>query len=50
MSSGPKEAKFYESGHALNAQARVDRFEFLRQHLALSPLSRGTLDSIPDTK
>ncbi len=27
MSSGPKEVKFYESGHALNAQARFDRFE-----------------------
>jgi len=50
MSSGPKEAKFYESGHALNVQARVDRFEFLRQHLALLPLSHGTLESIVNTK
>jgi len=50
MSSGPKEAKFYESGHALNAQARVDRFEFLRRHLTPPPLARGTLESIPDTK
>ena len=29
MSSGPKEVKFYDSGHAFNAQARLDRFEFL---------------------
>jgi dienelactone hydrolase len=50
MSSGPKEVKFYDSGHALNAQARLERFEFLRQHLALLPLSRRTLESIPDTK
>jgi len=50
MSTGPKEVKFYESGHALNAQARLDRFEFLHQHLALLPLSPGNLESIPDTK
>lgn len=49
ISSGPKEVKFYQSGHALNAQARVDRFEFLRRHLALLPLSPGTLESVPNT-
>lgn len=38
------------SGHARNAQALVDRFEFLRQHLGLLPLSRETLESIPDSK
>jgi hypothetical protein len=50
MSSGPKEVKFYDSGHALNAQARLDRFEFLHQHLALLSLASGSLESIPDTK
>ena len=40
MSSGPKEVKFYDSGHAFNAQARLDRFEFLHQHLGLLSLSR----------
>jgi cephalosporin-C deacetylase-like acetyl esterase len=50
MSSGPKEVKFYESGHALNAQARLDRIKFLQQHLALPPLPPGTIESIPDTK
>jgi pimeloyl-ACP methyl ester carboxylesterase len=50
MSSGPKENKFYDCGHALNAEARLDRFEFLRQHLALLSLSRGTLEGIPATE
>jgi len=50
MSSGPKEVKFYESGHALNAQARLDRFNFLQQHLALLPLPSATIASIPDTR
>jgi len=50
MSSGPKEVKFYACGHALNVQARLDRFEFLQQHLALLPLPSGTMGSIPDTK
>jgi hypothetical protein len=47
MSSGPKDVKFYECGHALNAQAHLDRFEFLQRHLALLP---STMGSIPDTK
>ena len=49
-SAGPKEIKFYDCGHALNAQARLDRFAFLRQHLNLQPLPRGTLESIADTR
>jgi dienelactone hydrolase len=50
MSSGQKEAKFYDAGHALNAEARRDRFTFLSNHLSLSPLPQGALDSIPQTK
>ena len=50
MSSGPKEVKFYECGHALNAQARLDRFEFLQQHLALLPLPLRAVENIPDIK
>lgn len=50
LSTGPKELKLYDCGHALNAQARSDRFEFLQQHLALLPLPSGTMESIPDTK
>ncbi|HEY6849195.1 MAG TPA: hypothetical protein VI320_23715 [Terracidiphilus sp.] len=37
MSSGPKEAKFYGSDHALNQNAEKDRDEFLKKHLALAP-------------
>lgn len=50
MSSGPKEIKFYDSGHALNAEARRDRFNFLRKHLALATLPAGTLEKVPETK
>jgi hypothetical protein len=38
MSSRQKEAKFDNSDHVLNAEARRDRFEFLREHLGLSKL------------
>lgn len=50
LSSGPKEIKFYDSAHALNAQARHDRYEFLRKHLALPALPAGTLEKIPQVK
>jgi dienelactone hydrolase len=50
MSSGPKEIKFYDSDHALNAEARRDRFDFLRKHLALATLPAGTLEKVPETK
>ena len=50
MSSGPKQIMFYDSDHALNAEARRDRFEFLRQHLALSALPPGTLEKVPETE
>jgi cephalosporin-C deacetylase-like acetyl esterase len=49
-SSGPKQMKFYDSNHALNAQARRDRYEFLRKHLALSVLPPGALEKVPQTK
>jgi len=50
LSSGPKEMKSYDSTHALNAQARYDRYDFLRKHLALPELPPGTLEKIPPTK
>ena len=37
MSSGPQEAKFYDSDHALNQSAQKDRDEFLKKHLGLTP-------------
>jgi len=50
LSSGPKEIKFYDATHALNAQARHDRYEFLRKHLALPALPPGTLEKVPQTE
>jgi cephalosporin-C deacetylase-like acetyl esterase len=50
LSTGPKEVKFYDSGHALNKQARLDRFNFLQQHLALTSLQPGALENVPDIK
>lgn len=35
MSSGPKEVKYYDADHALNAEATRDRDKFLRDHLEL---------------
>ena len=48
--SQPKDLKFYEATHALNAEARWDRFEWLRQQLALKPLARAVVDSVPQVK
>lgn len=50
LSTGPKEVKFYDCGHALNEQARLDRFKFLQRHLALTSLQPGALENVPDTK
>ena len=47
MSSGPKEIKFYDSSHALNADARRDRVEFLRKHLSLSEVPIPALEKVP---
>lgn len=49
-SSGLKQMKFYDSNHALDAQARQDRYEFLRKHLGLSALPPGILEKVPQTK
>jgi cephalosporin-C deacetylase-like acetyl esterase len=48
--SGPKTVKFYNSGHALNAQARMDRFAFLQQELNLSGVPASELSRIPETR
>jgi cephalosporin-C deacetylase-like acetyl esterase len=47
--SGPKRAKFYDADHALNAEARLDRYEFLRTHLGFGLIPVTTLDKIPPT-
>lgn len=48
--SEPKELRLYDAGHALNAAARRDRYEWLRKHLGLGELAPATLDQIPDTQ
>jgi dienelactone hydrolase len=50
LSSSPKEGKFYDCDHALNSEARLDRFVFLRQHLALLSMPPGSLEKVPETK
>lgn len=37
--SEPKRVAWYDAGHALNGQARLDRYAWLREQLALAPLS-----------
>ncbi len=46
--SEPKLFKLYDAPHALNAEARRDRIEFLSKQLGLRPLPRKVIDSIPD--
>jgi len=46
--SEPKQVKFYEAPHSLNAEARRDRIQFLREQLRLKPLSEAAIASIPN--
>lgn len=46
--SEPKQVKFYEAPHALNAEARRDRIQFLTQQLRLKPPSSADVDAIPN--
>lgn len=46
--SEPKQIKFYEAPHALNAEARRDRIQFLIEQLKLKPLSDAAVASIPN--
>jgi cephalosporin-C deacetylase-like acetyl esterase len=50
MSAGSKEMKQYDADHALNEEARRDRFKFLQQHLALQSLPVATLERVPVVK
>ena len=50
MRTGPKEMRLYDAGHALNAEARRDRINFLRSHLALGRVAPDIWDKIPETK
>ena len=46
----PKRMSFYDAGHALDAAARRDRAEWLRQRLSLKPIDRDALVRIPELK
>jgi len=50
MSKGPKEIKFYTATHALDAQARRDRYEWLKKQIGLGDLPAGALEKVPDIK
>jgi dienelactone hydrolase len=46
--SEPKQVKFYDAPHALNAEARRDRVQFLTEQLKLGPLPAAAIASIPN--
>ncbi len=46
--SEPKQVKFYDAPHALNAEARRDRIQFLIEQLKLRPLPASAIASIPN--
>jgi dienelactone hydrolase len=46
----PTKMKFYDAGHALDAAARRDRAEWLRQRLSLKPIDMAALARIPELK
>jgi cephalosporin-C deacetylase-like acetyl esterase len=46
--SEPKQVKFYDAPHALNAEARRDRIQFLTEQLKLKHLPASVIASIPN--
>src|SRR5207249_9073421 len=46
--SEPKRLKIYDAEHALNAEARHDRIQFLIEQLKLRPLPDFVIAAIPD--
>lgn len=48
--SEPKEMKIYDAGHALNKEARLDRYEFLRKHLKLKSIDLKSFDKVREIK
>jgi hypothetical protein len=43
----PKKIAFYKAGHALNAEAREDRVEWLVERLKLSKIDREAIERVP---
>ncbi len=48
--SPPKEVKFYDSGHELNAAARHDRIEWLQKQLALKTVDWKTIEALTEIR
>jgi len=46
--SEPKRFKLYDAPHALNAEARRDRLDFLSEQLRVKPLTSAQIASIPE--
>lgn len=46
----PKRIEFYDAGHALDAKARLDRAEWLKERLSLRPIDQAALARIPELK
>jgi cephalosporin-C deacetylase-like acetyl esterase len=46
--SEPKKIEFYKAGHALNAEARKDRAQWLAERLKLSRVDPEAIERIPD--
>ncbi|MEY2512483.1 MAG: hypothetical protein QOE26_3246 [Verrucomicrobiota bacterium] len=46
--SEPKKMEFYKAGHALNAEARKDRVQWLAERLKLSPIDPEAIERLPD--
>jgi pimeloyl-ACP methyl ester carboxylesterase len=46
--SAPKQFKVYDAPHALNAAARHDRVEFLRQQLRLGAIDWAAMSNVPE--
>ncbi len=46
--SEPKQVRFYDAPHALNAEARHDRIQFLTEQLKLRPLPASAIASMPN--
>ena len=48
--SEPKEVRFYDADHALNADARRDRYQFLRKWIGLKELGPEVLAKVPQVR
>lgn len=46
----PKKMALYKAGHALNAEARTERVQWLAERLKLRPIDRSALALIPELK